>query len=287
MFRMILDTDTYNEVDDQFALVYALMSPEAVKVEAVHAAPFHNENSSGPGDGMERSFQEILRLMKLMGRETEGIVFRGADRFMESKETPVESDAVDNLIRIALDSSADDPLYIVAIGAPTNVSSAIVKKTEILDRIIVVWLGGTTLDWPSGREFNQMQDIPASQILFDSGVRLVQIPCHNVASHLLVSVPELRACMGVSDIARALVDIVDEAVEGNPGRTRVIWDISAVAYLVVPWAVRLIKIHSPVLHDDFNCSYSIDRRRHFIDVAYFLNRDGIFLDFYEKIKRLK
>ncbi|MBN2883162.1 MAG: nucleoside hydrolase, partial [Clostridia bacterium] len=161
MFRMILDTDTYNEVDDQFALVYALMSPEAVKVEAVHAAPFHNENSSGPGDGMERSFQEILRLMKLMGRETEGIVFRGADRFMESKETPVESDAVDNLIRIALDSSADDPLYIVAIGAPTNVSSAIVKKTEILDRIIVVWLGGTTLDWPSGREFNQMQDIPA------------------------------------------------------------------------------------------------------------------------------
>lgn len=287
MFRMILDTDTYNEVDDQFALVYALLSPEAVKVEAIHAAPFHNENSSGPGDGMERSYQEILRLMKLMGRETEGIVFRGADRFMQSKETPVECDAVDNLIRIALDSSVDDPLYIVAIGAPTNVSSAIVKKPEILDRIVVVWLGGTTLDWPSGREFNQMQDIPASQILFDSGVRLVQIPCHNVASHLKVGVPELRACMGDSDIARALVDIVDEAVDGNPGRTRVIWDISAVAYLVVPWAVRLIKIHSPVLHDDFNCSYSIDRRRHFIDAAYFLNRDGIFVDFYEKIKKLK
>jgi len=43
MIRMILDTDTYNEVDDQFALVYALLSPEAVKVEAIHAAPFHNK----------------------------------------------------------------------------------------------------------------------------------------------------------------------------------------------------------------------------------------------------
>lgn len=34
--RMVLDTDTYNEIDDQFALVYALLSPEKVKVEAVY-----------------------------------------------------------------------------------------------------------------------------------------------------------------------------------------------------------------------------------------------------------
>jgi hypothetical protein len=38
--RMVLDTDTYNEVDDQFALSYALMSPEKLDVEAVYAAPF-------------------------------------------------------------------------------------------------------------------------------------------------------------------------------------------------------------------------------------------------------
>ena len=69
MIKMILDTDTYNEVDDQFALVYALLSPESVKVEAVHAAPFHNENSSGPGDGMRKSYAEILRLMAFMDRE--------------------------------------------------------------------------------------------------------------------------------------------------------------------------------------------------------------------------
>ena len=287
MLRMILDTDTYNEVDDQFALVYALLSPEAVKVEAIHAAPFHNEKSEGPGDGMEGSYGEILRLMKLMGKETKGIVFKGADRFMTSKEDPVDCEAVDNLIRLAHDANPDDPIYVVAIGAPTNVSSALVKDPSIKDKIIVVWLGGVTLDWPSGREFNQKQDISASQILFDSGVRLVQIPCHNVASHLKVSVPELRACMGDSQIAGALVDLVDEAVDGNPGRTRVIWDISAVAYLVLPQAVRIVKIHSPVLHDDFNCSYSIDRRRHMIDAAYYLDRDGIFLDFYEKIRKLK
>ena len=52
--RMVLDTDTYNEVDDQFALVYALLSPERIQVEAIYAAPFHNKRSSGPADGMAR-----------------------------------------------------------------------------------------------------------------------------------------------------------------------------------------------------------------------------------------
>ena len=41
---MVLDTDTYNEIDDQFALVYALLSPE-LRVEAVYAAPFLNNRS--------------------------------------------------------------------------------------------------------------------------------------------------------------------------------------------------------------------------------------------------
>ena len=36
--RMVLDTDTYNEIDDQFALVYALLSPERITCEAIYAA---------------------------------------------------------------------------------------------------------------------------------------------------------------------------------------------------------------------------------------------------------
>ena len=42
--RMVFDTDTYNEIDDQFALVYALISPE-LDVKAVYAAPFKNNRS--------------------------------------------------------------------------------------------------------------------------------------------------------------------------------------------------------------------------------------------------
>ena len=51
--RMVFDTDTYNEIDDQFALVYTLISPE-LDVKAVYAAPFKNNRSKGPRDGMEK-----------------------------------------------------------------------------------------------------------------------------------------------------------------------------------------------------------------------------------------
>ena len=50
--RVVLDTDTYNEVDDQFALAHLLLSPDEVEIEAVYAAPFFNDRSSGPADGM-------------------------------------------------------------------------------------------------------------------------------------------------------------------------------------------------------------------------------------------
>ena len=70
---MVLDTDTCNEIDDQFALVYALLCPEKLNVEAVYAAPFTNDRSTGPGDGMEKSYEEILRLLERLHMDAEDL----------------------------------------------------------------------------------------------------------------------------------------------------------------------------------------------------------------------
>ena len=43
---VVLDTDTANEVDDQFALSYLLASQEKLRVQAIYAAPFLREKSS-------------------------------------------------------------------------------------------------------------------------------------------------------------------------------------------------------------------------------------------------
>ena len=62
-----LDTDTYNEIDDQFALSYLLLNKDRLTTTALYAAPFHNENSSGPEDGMLKSYDEIHKLLGLLG----------------------------------------------------------------------------------------------------------------------------------------------------------------------------------------------------------------------------
>lgn len=57
---VVIDTDTFNEVDDQFALAYLLKNQDRLRLQAIYAAPFLNEKAETPGSGMEKSYQEIL-----------------------------------------------------------------------------------------------------------------------------------------------------------------------------------------------------------------------------------
>ena len=41
--NVILDTDTYNECDDQFALAYMIKSQDVFNIEAITIAPFSHE----------------------------------------------------------------------------------------------------------------------------------------------------------------------------------------------------------------------------------------------------
>ena len=36
---VVLDTDTYNEIDDQYALAYLIKNDEKLKLKAIYAAP--------------------------------------------------------------------------------------------------------------------------------------------------------------------------------------------------------------------------------------------------------
>lgn len=280
---MVLDTDTYNEIDDQFALAYALLSGERLNVEAVYAAPFHNERSVSPGDGMEKSYEEILRVLERMQVEPGGLVYRGSDRYLESKDTPCVSDAARDLVDRAM--KADGPLYVAAIGAPTNIASAILMEPGIIEKIVVIWLGGTALHWPSAAEFNLEQDVAASQLLFDCGVPMIRIPCTDVTSHLLTTVHEVGYYLkGKKPIANYLYECFQEFVEQKKCLSKVVWDIAAVACLVNPEWVPAHIVHSPILTDQL--TWSMDRGRHFGKDAFAVQRDAIFLDVFSKLCRI-
>jgi inosine-uridine nucleoside N-ribohydrolase len=284
--RIVLDTDTYNEIDDQFALVYAYLSPERIQLEAVYAAPYFNNRSASAGDGMEKSYQEILRLLKLLGKSPEGFAFRGSDRYLEDVSKPIRSEAALDLVKKAMASSPDDPLYVVPVGCITNIASAILIEPKIIENIVVVWLGGNDLNWPHQREFNLMQDVKAAQVVLNSGVPMVIMPCRPVVSHFHTTIPEMELYMkGKNKLAEYLLNTTIEYSGGSDTWSKVIWDVTAVAWLVNPAWIPTNLVHSPILTDQV--TYSTDQSRHFIKMATSVNRDAIFRDLFRKIAVFK
>lgn len=280
---MVLDTDTYNEIDDQFALVYALLSKESFKVEAVYAAPFSNSRSDNPTKGMELSYEEILRIMDKMKIKHEGFAFKGSKQYLTADLKPESSPATDHMIKKAMDHTPENPLYVVAVGAITNVANAILLKPEITKNIVVVWLGGHAHNWPNTWEFNMQQDKDAANVILDSGVPFVQYPCMGVVSQFTTTVPEMEYYLrGRNDISDYLLEIFKDYHKDHFAWSKVLWDMTAIAYLInSDWTPTQL-VHAPKV-TPFN-TYSFDNNRHLIRMAYTIRRDEIFRDFFKKLQ---
>ena len=279
--RVVIDTDAFNEVDDQFALAYALRSPEKLEVDSIYAAPFHNHRSAGPRDGMEQSYNEILNVLELLDLSGATPVCRGSAGFLKDGKTPQYSEAAQDLVDRAM-SSDDEPLYVVAIGAITNIASAILMEPGIVDRIVLVWLGGHARFWHHTHEFNLKQDVSAARVVLDCGVPLIRVPCDGVTTHLSTTVHELEHYLeGKSRIGTYLTDIVRGYASEPYGWSKVIWDLAAVAWLINPEWVPSALVHSPIITDQG--TWSFDSGRHFIRSATFVRRDPIFADVFRKL----
>jgi purine nucleosidase len=280
--RMVLDTDTYNEIDDQFALVHAVLSGHRVQLEAIYAAPFHNARSTGPADGMRKSYEEAHRLLGVLDHARTPVL-EGATEWLTDSQAPKASPATKDLIDRAR-SGGSQPLYVVAIGAPTNVSNALLLAPEVIDHIVVIWLGGNSLNWPTAREFNLKQDLRASRVLFDSGVALVHVPCLNVADHLMTTRDEVEHYVRpAGQVGAFLAGRYEEYVEDRPGVSKVIWDLAATAWLLEGSWTTSVVTHSPVLTQDM--TWSLDARRHLISEVTHVRRDAIFADLFSCLAR--
>lgn len=291
MIDVVIDTDTYNEIDDQFALAYLIKSNDKLNLKAVNAAPFYfpdgNNKSTSAKDGMIKSYKEIFKILKLIGVDKyKDCVYRGSENFLENEKTPIISDAANNLVALSKDYSSDKPLYVVAIGAITNIASAILLDETIIQRIVVVWLGGSALHWIDNKEFNLRQDIAAARVVFSSGAPLVQLPCQGVVDRFSISGVEIEYWLrDKNDLCNYLIDIANKEAEEFEGKywTRVIWDVTAVAWLIDEKFLLDKITHAPLPEYDYY--YSFDEKRHFYRYVYHINRDILVEDLFEKLVR--
>jgi inosine-uridine nucleoside N-ribohydrolase len=285
--KVVVDSDTYNEMDDQYAVAYAIGSPR-MEVLALHAAPFRNARSKGFADGLEKSCAEMRRVLDRCRKTGEIPVFEGSRTPVTENPGfgPTDSPAARDLIRLAHETG--ETLYVLSLGAITNVVSAVLLDPSIREKICVIWLGGNCLDYRDLYEFNLCQDQAAGQLLLNLEIPLVLLPAmDHGTSALLVERSELNEIRGDSPACRFFREELPAEFlgdEGNVGHARVIWDIAAPGVLAVPEAYTFSVIPAPVFGDDYH--YAFDRTRRPIVFMEKVERDPIVRDAFRSIGSL-
>lgn len=310
--RVVIDTDAANEIDDAFAIAWALRCPDQLDVAGLYAtawsfahrradwmarfgAPADAAPFNPPDVGMRRSFDAIHAVLDHLdepGTPPRAAAFRdkvfhGCAGYLGSLDQPLRADAVDHLIATAREHPPEgEPLYVVALGCLTNVTSALLLAPDLVDRVVVVWTSGFPSQAPwINHSFNLEQDMLASQWLLDSGVPHVYLPGYHVGAQLRFSLPDMQQHLAG---AGRMGDWLHHLYTHNPlwpalGRERIdpgevyswtIWDIINIAWLLEPAWVPSDLVTTPRLGDDRR--WVADPLRHPMREAHGVDRDAVF-----------
>ena len=254
--RVLLDTDANNEIDDQHAIAYLLLSGDRFILEGITV------NRTNNGGDIHEQAKEAERVVKLCDMDDKISVTLGAsDSFSQTQSKVMKpifdgSDAVDLMIEKAHRHTSQN-LTILAIGKLTNVALAIKKDPTIVSKIKVVWLGS---NYPLPGEYNLESDwesmnfVIASGVLFEiavvrykekSGTTAVTVTPQDLEKNIVGNGPKLdKAVIGrnggeffnFGDYSFNLLDNV--YLFGDPP-SRPLYDMAAVAIIKNPeWAEK-------------------------------------------------
>ena len=277
--NIILDTDTYNECDDQFALSYLIKSQDIFNIEAITVAPYsHTERDVKVRDSQELSYNEILKICNWLNFDIDNKVFKGSTDYIQNGYDE-KNDAVNKIIEIAL---KNNKTYILGIGAITNIALAIKKEPKIVNKIEIIWLGGNELGYKDNLEYNFRQDVEAAKIVFESKVKLTILPCKNVVSELRIDINTLKKHLeNKSDLCNYLIGRFYNDGYHGVQESRVIWDISVIAYMINKNWFETEQISCPNIRKD--TSYEVTDNRHNITFVTKLDRNKIYDDLFKKL----
>ncbi len=277
--NLILDTDTYNECDDQFALSYLIKSKDLFNIEAITVAPYcHTKRDVKVRDGQELSYNEILKICNWLNFDTNNKVFKGSMDYIQNGYDE-KNDAVNKIIEIAL---KNNKTYILGIGAITNIALAIKKEPKIVNKIEIVWLGGNELGYEDNLEYNFRQDVEAVKIVFESKVKLTILPCKKIVSELRIDINTLKKYLeNKSELCNYLIERFYNDGYHGVQESRVIWDISVIAYMINKKWFETEQISCPNIRKD--TSYEVTDNRHNITFVTKLDRNKIYEDLFNKL----
>ena len=282
--KVILDTDAYNEIDDQYAIAYSYYC-DRLDILCACAEPFHHDHKESMELGMEKSYDEIKRVLSLCDPDHNIPVFKGSRTTVSEAGGMVESDAADAIIKYVRES--DEIVYVLAIGAITNVISAVMKAPDIKENMCVIWLGCNELrlsDCPV--EFNLHMDFKGGQELFESQVPLVLCPANFVTGGLTAPIEKFRELKDTTPIGHYLWDITEKRyymMGAYEGWLRTIWDLGAPTVLDIPETIEFDVVRAPILTSER--TFAFDDSRHEIIIVKSYDREAVYDKAWKLIKK--
>ncbi len=296
--KVIFDTDTNNELDDQHALAYLLMNEDIFKVEAITV------NATSKGGGVDEQYTEAKRIMRLVGKLGTSPLLKGADRsFNEIYEYLDEEyydgfDAVEYIINRAK-AAKKERVVIIAVGKLTNIALALDKAPEISQHIRLVWLGS---NYPDPGEYNLENDIEALNFVLSTDVPfemvLVRYGQGNGTDAVRVSQAEIRQKMSqtghqlkTSIIGRDgreyysfgdySISLFEQSKFHGSDQKRALFDMAAVAIIKNPGWAEKKEIPAPQYENGTWTIYPDNSRT--ITIWDNFNRDAIMEDFFKTV----
>ena len=262
--RILLDTDANNEIDDQHAIAYLLLSGEPFIVEGLTV------NRTNNGGDIEAQALEAERIVRLCTLHPQLTVTRGASESFNEiathlNEPNFDGEAAVNLIIERADTASETKLVIMAIGKLTNVALALKKAPRIARHVRVVWLGS---NYPDPGEYNLESDPDAVNFVLDtdvefeiavvryfessgtSAVRVTQQDLREkIAGRGPPSLPVIGRNGGVfTCFGDYSVDLLEHVRMSGTPPSRALYDMAALAVIKNPSWAKTREIAAPKLH---------------------------------------
>jgi purine nucleosidase len=246
--RLIIDTDTGNEVDDQYAIALALGEPARLHLEGIVAANF---GETGGVAGIDKSYQEIQQVLEKAGMSGKVPVKRGADPLVY-RDQVVHAEGVDFIIEKARAATPEDPLWLVLLGPATDAAAALLKDPSIADHMVVFWHGRT--QWPLRCwNFNAYNDILAARLIFELPSRLVLF---DTGTYLRIDADEGMRRFGSLGPLGAYLQEIRHRKPGYMSPNKGFFDLGDIAALVDPSTVRWEKVDAPAVTQDLQYNFA-------------------------------
>jgi len=278
--RVLIDSDAKNEIDDQYAIVRALIASE-LRVDGLTAAGFTDRKH-----GARLSFEEEVRILELMGLTGKIPVAMGSALPMKDKHTPRPTEATDLIIERAM-AQADEPLYVLALGQFTNLASALLIEPRIKERVVFACIDGDyrhgqTPAWGPGI-YNWKNDVAAVQTIFESDVRYIHMPARSVSEKMDISRDVIvNKLKGHDPIYDFLVSLWDTG-RFKKLTHKILWDIALVHVMIDLSHGMPVEVPAPIVHDDGTTTDAPDNPRH-LTVYADIDAEAIYQSYWDAVE---